>query len=59
MTRDIMNEQQSKPELQAVPAAPKSSVEVPAIRTLQRDTLAGAFPNWDLVPQTQFIRRVK
>ena len=59
MPRDIMNEQQSKPELQAIPVAPKSAVEAPAVRAPQRDALAGAFPNWDLVPQTQFIRRVK
>lgn len=63
MTRPIISgEQFQNPSAQpAAPAAQPPAKAAPAAPdpARPRDTLAGAFPAWDLVPTVHFIRRVK
>jgi len=45
-------------------SATRNDAEIPqraaaAPTTSERDALAGAFPNWDLVPSSPFVRRIK
>lgn len=62
MTREILTnaQPQSAPatvnESKKAMPAPFNSLSP---RPASQDALAGAFPEWDLLPATQFVRRVK
>lgn len=59
MTRSIIidgMEQEQTPT--TPPLAQAASLTANELR-VQSDTLAGAFPAWDLVPMVHFVRRVK
>jgi hypothetical protein len=59
MTRPIISgEQFQNPPATQTPA-PQVQAQAPLAPAQPRDTLAGAFPAWDLVPTVHFIRRVK
>lgn len=45
----------SAPGVRPADPAPAQASPVPT----RQDALAGAFPEWDLLPETPFIRRVK
>ncbi|MGE8357401.1 MAG: hypothetical protein ACN6N0_13515 [Microvirgula sp.] len=60
MTREFLNTQAAPDAAQQAapaPAAPSVPVAAPAARP--GDALIGAFPDWDLLPVTHFVRRVK
>ncbi len=59
MTRPIITDTQGpqSPAPQAQAQQPQQAA--PVQPPVPKDTLAGAFPAWDLVPTTTFIRRVK
>lgn len=60
MTREFLNTQpapDAASQTAPVPAAPSVPVAAPAARP--GDALIGAFPDWDLLPVTHFVRRVK
>lgn len=60
MPRDIMTDQSQKTELSAaVSAVREPAREMLTSKPDQQDALAGSLPVWDLVPQNQFIRRIK
>ncbi|MDN0076075.1 hypothetical protein QU481_14390 [Crenobacter sp. SG2303] len=59
MAREFLNSQQASDKTQdlveALAPAPNTPTEPPQ----QQDALIGAFPAWDLLPTTNFVRRVK
>ena len=58
MSRDILVDSSKINE--AIPTSAVVRQSDPQVQQPpQRDALAGALPSWDLVPQNQFIRRVK
>lgn len=62
MTREILTNNAQQPVLPkadevATPAQAPSAAS--PSKPTARDALAGAFPDWDLLPATQFVRRVK
>lgn len=62
MTRPIITNQPTP--MNAVGNPDKSMQQPPSEApahppSVPKDTLAGAFPDWDLVPVTQFVRRIK
>ena len=57
MSRDILSDQTQKADSSQVTSPASHSLSSPPAK--DKDTLAGAFPEWDLLPKTQFIRRVK
>ncbi|MDQ2150173.1 hypothetical protein RBI22_15760 [Alcaligenaceae bacterium C4P045] len=59
MTREILAGTPA-PVTTSEPAAPKATLSaVPTTANEHPDALAGALPDWDLLPATPFIRRVK
>jgi len=59
MTREILAGTPA-PTTTSEPAAPKATLTaVPMPANEHPDALAGALPEWDLLPATPFIRRVK
>ncbi len=63
MTRDILIQPQHQPAQQRQPISYTQSTvapqQVPAPAREMKDALVGAFPEWDLLPAVQFVRRVK
>ena len=62
MPREILPENQAAAvqSVNAVPAANALPVSpAQADLPLDRDALAGALPEWDLLPASPFVRRVK
>lgn len=52
-TPDASSPAVAAPSVQPAPAAP------PAVPQPDRDALAGALPDWDLLPGSPFVRRIK
>jgi len=52
-TPDASSPAVAAPSVQTTPAAPQA--ELPPAR----DALAGALPDWDLLPGSPFVRRIK
>lgn len=60
MTRQFLTDQQpAPPAVAATVPAPQGTAQQLPIASAYQDALAGAFPAWDLLPATPFIRRVK
>lgn len=61
MTRQFLNDQPASASVPASAGAPSGVPAAPVrdARPVLQDALAGAFPAWDLLPATPFIRRVK
>jgi hypothetical protein len=74
MNRPILSNDNGHAIDSSAPATPEPQVTPPEATTIadashqatreslvipHRDVLAGALPEWDLVPQTQFVKRVK
>lgn len=61
MTRQFLFEEtaQARPvDPASNPATPGEAIQSPQ-QDAPRDALAGVLPDWDLLPATPFIRRVK
>jgi hypothetical protein len=59
MTRQFLTDQQPAPPAPAAAPASQPAVQQQSAKSAYQDALAGAFPAWDLLPATPFIRRVK
>jgi len=63
MTRSIITDTTNEEQKAAAPAASQQAVQGAQFAATEShrltDTLAGAFPAWDLVPMVHFVRRVK
>ena len=63
MTREILSGKASELHQPGLPEQARLEVPIKPSATKEiahpTDALAGAFPEWDLLPAAQFIRRVK
>lgn len=59
MTRQFLSDQPTPPANENPAPAATPTVSPASAKPLYQDALAGAFPAWDLLPATPFIRRVK
>jgi hypothetical protein len=59
VTRQFLTDQAPQAQSADPVALPPAAPAAPAQKAVPQDALAGAFPAWDLLPATPFIRRVK